>query len=230
MDASQCYRRYRRCEKDDRQINIGEVDIKAKQKSIRIFELEVNEESHFFDYMDKNIILLKDYFLLINGSLTPKMREYLEEKGTCYKEADTCNLKLTSKPDASKKSAIIAEEKQEPQEMVKFVEVSEPGVIEHVKTLLFEKPVRSGEEVIHDGDVTVFGRVNSAAKVLAEGNVEIYGRIDGLVQCDGEYMILKEIGKGYVVFNGDILEKELFDGKLKRVTRSETGAVVKDIF
>ncbi len=175
--------------------------------------------------MDKNIILLKDYFLLINGSLTPKMREYLEDKGTCFKEADTCNLKLTSKPDTSNKSAII---EQEPQEVVKYVEVSSnPEVIE---TLLFEKPVRSGEEVIHSGDVTVFGRVNSAAKVLAGGNVEVYGRIDGLVQCDGEYMIVKEIGKGYVVFNGDILEKELFDGKLKKVTRSETGAVVKDIF
>ncbi len=181
--------------------------------------------------MDKNIILLKDYFLLINGALTPKMREYLEDKGTCFKEADSCNLKLSSKSDTSKKSGIIEQEKQEPQEVVKYVEVtSEPEVIEHAKTLLFEKPVRSGEEVVHDGDVTVFGRVNSAAKVLAEGNVEVYGRIDGLVQCDGEYMIVKEIGNGYVVFNGDILEKELFDGKLKRVTRSETGAVVKDIF
>jgi len=182
--------------------------------------------------MDKNIILLKDYFLLIQGTLTPKMREYLEEKGTCFKEADTCNLKLSSKSYASQKNAIIEQEvKQEPQEVVRYIEVaSEPELIEHAKTLLFQKPVRSGEEVIHDGDVTVFGRVNSAAKVIAEGNVEIYGCIDGLVQCDGEYMIIKEIGKGYVIFNGDILEKELFDGKLKKITRSETGAVIKDIF
>ncbi len=181
--------------------------------------------------MDKNIILLKDYFLLIHGSLTPKMREYLEEKGTCFKEADTCNLKLSSKLNSSQKSDIIEEEKPEPQEVVKYVKVvSKPVVIEQAKTLLFQKPIRSGEEVVHDGDVTIFGRVNSAAKVLAEGNVEVYGCIDGLVQCDGEYMILKEIGKGYVVFNGDILEKESFDGKLKKVTRSDIGAVIKDIF
>ena len=182
--------------------------------------------------MDKNIILLKDYFLLINGTLTPKMKEYLEEKGTCFKEADTCNLKFSTKSNTSIKNDIIdKEERQESQEVVKYVEVtSEPEVIEHAKTLLFQKPIRSGEEVIHDGDITIFGRVNSAAKVLAEGNVEIYGCIDGLVQCDGEYMIIKEIGKGYVVFNGDILEKELFNGKLKKVTCSETGAVIKDIF
>lgn len=212
--------------------NKGEKTIKAKQKNIRIFQLEVEDESSFFDYMDKNIILLKDYFLLINGSLTPKMKEYLEEKGTCFKEADTCNLKLSTKSSSSKKNDIIdEEEKQEPQEVVKYIEVaSDPEVIEHAKTLLFQKPIRSGEEVIHDGDITIFGRVNSAAKVFAEGNVEVYGCIDGLVQCDGEYMIIKDIGKGYVIFNGDILEKELFDGELKKVTRSETGAVVKDVF
>ncbi len=179
--------------------------------------------------MEKNIILLKDYFLLIHGTLTPKMRTYLEEEGTCFKEADSCNLKFKSKQEAAKKSAII--ENREPQEIVKYIEVAnETTETAHSKTLLFEKPIRSGEEIVYDGDITVFGRVNSAAKVLAEGNVEVYGQVDGLVQCDGEYMILKEIGKGYVVFNGDILDKELFDGKLKKITRSETGAVVKDVF
>jgi len=181
--------------------------------------------------MDKNIILLKDYFLLIKGTLTPKMREYLEEQGTCFKEAETCNLKLTSKPEKSKNSAIIEQDREKTEKPLQYIEVaSEPEVVEQHKTLLYEKPVRSGEEVVYDGDVTIFGRVNSAAKVLAQGNVEVYGRIDGLVQCDGEYMVVKEIGNGYVVFNGDILEKELFDGKLKKVTHSETGAVIKDIF
>ena len=202
--------------------------MKAKQKNIRIFELEVDEESHFFDYMEKNIILLKDYFLLIHGTLTPKMQEYLEEKGACFRESDKCNLKFSDKSNKSKSSDII---EQASQEAISHAEMAkEPQVREHAKTLLFQKPIRSGEEVVHSGDITIFGRVNSAAKVLAEGNVEVYGCIDGLVECDGEYMIIKEIGNGYVVFNGDILEKEFFDGTLKKVTRSDTGAVIKDIF
>jgi len=206
--------------------------MKAKQKSIRVFELEVEEESHFFEYMDKNIILLKDYLLMINGNLTPKMREYLEEKGTCFKETEKCNIKIPTKSNAIVTRDIMPEEaKQAPQEVVKYIEVEkEPTIVDHAKTLLIEKPVRSGEEIIHDGDITIFGRVNSGAKVLCEGNVEVYGSIDGLVQCDGEYMVAKEVGKGYIVFNGDILEKELFDGKLKKITRSETGAVIKDVF
>ncbi len=204
--------------------------MKAKQKNIRIFELEVEEEAHFFDYMEKNIVLLKDYFLLINGELTPKMRDYLEEMGTCFKETKKCNLKFTSKSDSGQKHDIIEKEKsQAPQEVIKYIEV-EKEYEDGAHTLLFEKPIRSGEEIIHDGDITIFGRVNSAAKVLCEGNVEVYGCIDGLVQCDGQYMIAKELGKGYIVFNGDILDKELFDGKLKKITRSDIGPVVKDIF
>lgn len=177
--------------------------------------------------MDKNIILLKDYFLLINGTLTTKMREYLQDKGTCFKEVSSCNLKLTTKPaPTTTKSEPTAPKKEATKEVITYIE-QEQKIIE---TLLFEKPVRSGEEIVHDGDITIFGRVNSAAKVLAAGNVEIYGCVDGVVECDGAYMILKEIGKGYVVFNGDILEKELFDGKLKKVTRSDDGPLVKDIF
>ncbi len=205
--------------------------MKAKQKTIRIFELEVEDESQFFDYMDKNIILLKDYFLLIHGTLTNKMREYLEEKGTCFKEADSCKLKISSKSNMPKKNDTISKEiAAKPAAKLQMPQEEEEEVTTKSTTLLYQKPVRSGEEIIHEGDITIFGRVNSAAKVLCTGNVRVFGRIDGLVQCDGEYMIAKEVGKGYIVFNGDILEKELFDGNLKKITRSEEGAVVKDIF
>jgi len=204
--------------------------MKAKQKTIRIFELEVEDESQFFDYMDKNIILLKDYFLLIHGTLTQKMRDYLEEKGTCFKEADSCKLKISSKSNTPKKDDIIERDVASKPAVKLQLPQEEEEILPESTTLLYEKPVRSGEEIIHDGDITIFGRVNSAAKVLCSGNVRVFGRIDGLVQCDGEYMIAKEVGKGYIVFNGDILEKELFDGKLKKITRSQEGAVVKDIF
>ena len=205
--------------------------MKAKQKNIRIFEIEIQDEESFFNYMEKNIILLKEYLLLINGTLTPKMRTYLEEEGTCYKETATCNLKLSSKSNGSAPRDVIEKpDKESQQEVVKYVEVEKEHDEKTNKTLLFDKPIRSGEEVIYDGDITIFGRVNSAAKVICQGNVEVYGRIDGLVQCDGRYMIVKDIDKGYVVFNGDILEKELFDGNLKKITRSEEGAVIKDVF
>ncbi len=207
--------------------------MKAKQKTLRVFDIQIKNEAEFFPYMDKNLILLKEYFLIISGNVTPKITKYLDKNSLCFILADDCNLKLITKSNKPTKNDIIA--KLAPNKMENVTNSSQSSdtivKVKKVKTLIFEKTIRSGEEVIYDGDVTIFGRVNSAAKVIAEGNIEVYGTIDGLVQCDGDYMIVKDLGKGHIIFNGDILEKNLFDGNLKKITYSEnTGALVKDIF
>lgn len=62
---------------------------------------------------------------------------------------------------------------------------SEPVVAQKVK--VFDRPIRSGEEIVETVPIVIFGRVNSGAKVFSEESISIYGMIDGLVQCDGEY-------------------------------------------
>ncbi len=211
--------------------------IKAKQKSVRVFDIKIENEKEFFPYMDKNLILLKEFILVISGDITSKITTYLEGHNICFIIAEDCNLKLKSKPDSATNSDIITPNNHEKPIIDDKITINsqQNGIVhkvEEIKTLLLERPVRSGEEIIHSGDVTIFGRVNSASKVLAEGNVEVYGLIDGLVQCDGDYMVVKELGKGHIIFNGDILERELFDGKLKKVTYNSGSAQVeiKDIF
>lgn len=206
--------------------------IKAKQKTVRIFDITIEKEKDFFLYMDKNLVLLKEYILVISGDLTPKVTKYLESYNICFIIAKDCNLKIKDKSESHVKSDIMA--KIEPQNVNQnTINSQHQDIVQEslkIKTLLLERPVRSGEEIIHAGDITVFGRVNSASKVIAEGNVEVYGLIDGLVQCDGNYMIIKDIGKGHVIFNGDILEREQFDGKLKKVTCTPSRVMIKDIF
>jgi septum site-determining protein MinC len=200
--------------------------VKAKQKSIRIFDIVVENEADFLPYMEKNLILLQEYLLILSGDITKNILNYLEKKNICYKLTKDCNIKLSTKSNTTKpKKQIEPKSTNTPQQNVRIVKE-----LKIIKTLLVQKPVRSGEELIYEGDVTIFGRVNSAAKVVADGNVEVYGTIDGLVQCDGDYMIAKDIGKGYIIFNGDILDKDKFDGNLKRVTLSNDGVVIKDIF
>ncbi len=193
--------------------------MKAKQKNIRIFDIEIESDEEFFSYMDKNLILLKEYLLLLRGEVTNEIRAYLDENGVCYKEMKDCNIKLNAKELKSKDA---------PQkiEIVQYVEVEEE---KRLDTKSIYSPVRSGTIVESDGDIVIFGRVNSGAKVICGGNLSVYEQIDGVVECDGEYMILKEIGKGYAIFNGDILEKEEFNGSLKRVTRGEDGPIIKDL-
>ncbi len=206
--------------------------IKAKQKTVRIFDINIEKEEDFFPYMDKNLVLLKEYMLVITGDLTQRVTNYLESHNICFIIAEDCNLKIKDKSENHIKSDIMpkSEQKNVHQNTIN----SQPKDIikesPKITTLLLERPVRSGEEIIHSGDITIFGRVNSASKVIAEGNVEVYGLIDGLVQCDGKYMILKDIGKGHVIFNGDILEREQFDGNLKKITDTPSGVMIKDIF
>ena len=211
--------------------------IKAKQKSVRVFDIKIENEKDFFPYMDKNLILLKEFILVISGDVTSKITTYLESHNICFIIAEDCNLKLKNKPNSDTNSDIIPQiDKAKPKIDDKITINSQENAIVPkevvVKTLLLERPVRSGEEIIHSGDVTIFGRVNSASKVLAEGNVEVYGLIDGLVQCDGDYMVVKELGKGHIIFNGDILERDIFDGKLKKITYNSNSSEVeiKDIF
>ncbi len=199
--------------------------MKAKQKNLRIFEIEVVSDDAFFAYMDKNEILLKDFFLLLKGNISDAVTAYLDEHRFCYKLASECPIKIPSRERSGEKDAIIETNKPQ-REAPNRTQI----VKERVKTLLIEQPVRSGVEISHAGDVTIFGRVNSAAKVFAEGNVEIYGVIDGVIECDGDYMIVKDLGKGHIIFRGDILDRDLFDGKVKKITSGKEGVVVKDLF
>jgi septum site-determining protein MinC len=209
--------------------------IKAKQKTVRIFDINIKNERDFFPYMDKNLVLLKEYMLVLSGDVTQKVTKYLESHNICFVVAEDCNLKIKTKSDSDTKSDIMRKSEQDIQKDVRKSTISsqQKAIIAQspkMKTLVLERPVRSGEEIIHESDVTIFGRVNSASKVLAEGNVEVYGTIDGLVQCDGSYMIIKDLGKGHIIFNGDILEREQFNGNLKKITSTPSGVMIKDIF
>ncbi len=209
--------------------------MKAKQKSIRVFDIEIESQDEFFSYMDKNLILLKEYLLVINGEITEEITEYLKENEICFIKANDCKLNMTSKVKSGYSRDIISKNFHQKTEKIDLVTINSQssGTIinsNSIKTLLLERTIRSGEEIIHDGDITIFGRVNSAAKVISDGNVEIYGTIDGVIECNGEYMIVKELDKGHIIFNGSILDKERFDGGIKRVTYSSDGAVIKDLF
>ncbi len=195
--------------------------MQAKQKNLRVFVINIKDESEFFTYMDKNIILLKEYLLLLQGKVTPKITAYLDNKGCCYKNVGECAIKLNFKKAQKRENA-------QKIEIVHYVEEEETPV-NSSQTKTFYTPIRSGTVVEHKGDIAVFGRINSAAKVICEGNASIYGIVDGIVECEGEYLILREIGKGYAIFNGDIIDKEMLDGKLKCFTRGEEGYTMRDL-
>ena len=48
-------------------------------------------------------------------------------------------------------------------------------------SLLIDSPVRSGQSLFHEGDVTIIGSVSSGAEIVATGSIHIYGTLRGRV-------------------------------------------------
>ena len=49
--------------------------------------------------------------------------------------------------------------------------------------LLRRRSIRSGEKVEHDGDIVIFGHVNSGAEIIASGSISIFGKLKGLAHA-----------------------------------------------
>jgi septum site-determining protein MinC len=61
-------------------------------------------------------------------------------------------------------------------------EMSPPAVQKpRPSSLLIDSPVRSGQTLFHDGDLTIIGSVSSGAEIVATGSIHIYGALRGRV-------------------------------------------------
>lgn len=176
--------------------------MKVAQKNVRVFHIEIDDEAVFLDYFRKNSLLLKEFLLLVEGNITKNIAFVLEQSGVCYKVINECNIRF----GGIKKEPPLVENISQKES------VSQEASIETkvaLKLKLFDRPIRSGEEIIESLPIVIFGRVNSGAKVFCEESMSIYGIIDGLVQCDGEYIVLSGISpRGHLIFNGEIIDRE----------------------
>lgn len=50
-------------------------------------------------------------------------------------------------------------------------------------SLIIEQPVRSGQAIAFEGDITVLGSVGSAAELVAGGSIHVYGTLRGRVMA-----------------------------------------------
>lgn len=195
--------------------------LKAKQKNLRVFEITVTEHNELVAYIEKNFILLREYLLILEGCITEQTQAYLNSKNLCFLDKANCIGNTVSHKNNPQISA--NDEKSD-----KSVE-NDHKIPCNSHAVVYNRPIRSGEEIITDQDVVIFGRINSGAKVITEGNLQLFGDLDGIVQVDGEFMLLKKIGLGSAVFSGEILDKDKFDGSLKKVTLNDGNAIIEDM-
>lgn len=198
--------------------------MKVAQKNVRVFHIEIDDEAVFLDYFRKNSLLLKEFLLLVEGNITKNIAFVLEQSGVCYKVINECNIRFGGIKKESPLVENISQKESVSQEASIETKVA-------LKLKLFDRPIRSGEEIIEALPIVIFGRVNSGAKVFCEESMSIYGIIDGLVQCDGEYIVLSGISpRGHLIFNGEIIDREaLKQNVLQKIIMRDHVIEIKEI-
>lgn len=87
-------------------------------------------------------------------------------------------------------SQILIGSPQEASEKTMKVEVR--NVVEGVGKIV-KKTIRSGQTVIHSGDVVIFGNLNRGAEILAGGSVVVFGKAFGTIRAglnEGENAVI----------------------------------------
>lgn len=197
--------------------------MKVTQKNVRVFHIVIDDEEAFLDYFRKNSILLKEFFLLVEGNITKSIAFVLDQNGVCYKDISTCTIRL----GVIKTQAPLIEEERKEEKVIETV----APVMPNIKSKLYDRPIRSGEEISEYVPTVIFGRVNSGAKVFCEESLSIYGIIDGLVQCDGEYIVINGISpRGNLIFNGEIIDKDqVKQNVLQKIVSRDSVIEIKDV-
>jgi len=189
--------------------------LKCRQYEVKVFEITIENEKNFLEFMENNYELLKNHLLSLKGEMTQKIEEYLNEKNLIY----VLNQTLPVKKRSSKDICIIgAKEEQEEktdtkENKEKRVLITEKDIIEKSPIVedfgyglsplkVLTKPLRSGQVIQHDGAVLIMERVNSGAKIAALGSVIALSIVEGDISSTGECLIIPRVKKGNIFFHG----------------------------
>jgi septum site-determining protein MinC len=185
--------------------------MKIRQKTIKVLELYIDDFDKLVSYVQKNLDFLKKYYILIHGNICEKSIDYLTNCGLIFEK----KLLFENHQNIFRKNSNTS--------LNNVLKQKEQGRV------IYNRPIRSGEEINSNRDVVIFGRVNSASRVFCSQNVEVYGQINGTVICNGDYMIIKEINSGVVMFHEQLLNKKSFNGKIKKISLKNSEINIEEL-
>ena len=166
-----------------------------RQKTIRVFE--VDEFDSLVKVIESKYELVKNYFFLLKKR-DKNIEEYLKSKNLSFFIVNDESFTISKEI----KEIIIEKEIKN-------------------KTLIFDRIIRSGEEINSKNNLIFLNRINAGAKIKSSGNIEIYGECEGMIECEGDYLIVKKNKKGLIFFKGieikEIDKLTIFTEKFKKV-------------
>jgi len=189
--------------------------MKVKQQTLKGFECEIDDIDVFKKYYTKNEPLMQGHLLILKGLVNTEVKSFLDERSVPYVDSNEKNI-LTRKKRSTAVLQVLDNEENKPDTAKQ-------------ETMVYHRTIRSGEEIDTQGDLVFFGRINSGALIQSASSIQVFGIIDGIIRSDGQFLLLKEIGKGSVSFHGKELDKSQFNGSLKVVQYLNNAIVIKEV-
>jgi len=172
-----------------------------RQKTIRVFE--VDSFKNLRNVIESKYELVKNHYFLLKEP-NSEIEEFLKAKNLSF-------FIVNSEVFTSKK------------EITPKIEVIEKEIIKKIKpqTIIYDKIIRSGEEIKSEDNLIFLNRINAGAKIVSTGNIELFNECEGYVSCDGDYLIVKKNIKGTIIYKGADIGKvdklTFFSENMKKV-------------
>lgn len=178
--------------------------MKARQRGLKVFFFEEALGEEFEPYIKRNFPLLNGFLLLFSHKLTTKQKELLNQHHLVFLEQENASFgNLKFRDDSPRPQQTI------PQQPIPMQNTPTEETQPKNTTKTLTRTIRSGEEISNQGDIIIFGRVNSGAKIHCDGILQIFDCIDGSCECEGDFVIFRTIGNGEILFKGELIDKNL---------------------
>lgn len=205
--------------------------MKTRQHNQRVIVLEEQNEDDIIKFLHKNALLLMRFVINFKSPISQNLQSTLKELNLCYFVGV-----IESKPTQSEQEKIENLNTDSTKEILgtKYSQddLDKPKSCANSTKIIHK--VRSGEEITHNGSLHILGDITSGAKVSASGSVTIFGNCYGVLEVKGEFLILRKLHSGYIVFddeklNADMLAKINANDNLKIIIKNGTNIIIKDI-
>ncbi|WQU14121.1 septum site-determining protein MinC [Helicobacter pylori] len=192
--------------------------LKTNQKNVHAFEIEKQDPEAVMEFLEKNHALLQYFLIIFKYDIEPEVKAILHKHQLLFLETNRVlngrYIKTTEK-DAN------------------LLKQNNPNAIEP-KTMIYERNIRSGEEIYSANHLIFLGNIHNGAKIISEGSVSVYGVCEGAIVCFGECLILKEVKSAQIVFQNQILslkeiERLLVNKNIKIITKNDDILDIKEV-
>lgn len=207
--------------------NYWEFFLQSNQYSIKVYETSINDEARFMKFFDVNYALFKDHLIVIRGDMSQTIKEYLDKKSLSYLQ----NVQLPRVRDRQTIEKDFKEQQVQAMMDHKRMESKLTKLSDRLQNNLtvLDQIIRSGRELNIEGDLLLLNRVNSGATITTTGNLIITQSVEGVIRCNGNFMMLTASPKAHILFHDIEVENKFLENRLNRIELKDNKIVITPV-